>query len=58
MNLKEALTSALLIPFYIVYAFGGIIGVAYWASEGEPLDAVLSLIIPFYGAISVAFDIL
>jgi hypothetical protein len=42
----------------IAWSFGGIAGAIYWAYHRELVDAVLSVFIPFYGAISVLWDLL
>lgn len=54
----ETLKVVLLVPFFIIWSFGGLIGCVYWAVENSLLDVVLSLFIPGYGAISVFFDII
>jgi hypothetical protein len=54
----EWVGGVLLAIFCIVWMFGGIVGAVYWAVEQDILNVVLSMFIPFYGAISVTADLL
>ena len=40
------------------WMFGGTIGAVYWAIEENYTDAILSIVIPLYGAVTVILDVL
>ena len=39
------------------WAVGGLVGTVYWALEDEVVNALLSVFIPMYGAVSVLMDV-
>lgn len=57
-SIKEFFGAGFRLLFMLAYSLGGIVGVIYWIVNDEALDAVLSLVIPLYGAISVIVDLL
>ncbi len=57
-SIKDGVLGLLMIPLLVAYAFGGFIGAVYWAIKGDILAVVLSIFIPFFGAISVLWDLL
>ena len=57
-KIKEFFGAGFGLLFMLAYSLGGIVGVIYWIVNDEALDAVLSLVIPLYGAISVIVDLL
>ncbi len=42
----------------LAYGLGGVVGAIYWAINDDLLNVVLSVFIPFYGAISVIWSLL
>lgn len=57
-SIKEFFGAGIGLLFMLTYSLGGIVGVIYWVANNEALDAILSFVIPFYGAISVIMDLL
>lgn len=55
---SETFGQGLMLVLFLAYSIGGFIGAVYWAVEGELLSVVLSIFIPFYGAVSVLLDVL
>ena len=39
------------------WTLGGLAGVVYWALKDETVNALLSVFIPLYGAVSVILDV-
>lgn len=54
----DTVGSAAVFVFAILWTFGGVIGAVYWSFEEDWFHAILSLVIPLYGAITVIFDLL
>lgn len=52
------LIAFLFVAGWIAWAFGGIIGMIYWAVQGSLLNVVLSFLVPLYGAISTVIGVL
>lgn len=46
------------VVFVVAWSFGGIFGAFYWAIAGESWAVLWSLVIPLYGAITVAADLI
>ena len=57
-KITELVTNGFFFIVMVAYMFGGIVGVVVAASAGEAVHALLSLIIPFYGAIYVVLALL
>ena len=52
-NINDFLSSLFGIIFSVAWFFSGTIICVYWAIKGEYTDAILTIVIPFYGIISV-----
>ena len=57
-KLTELVSSGFFLIVMVAYTFGGIVGVVVAANAGEAVHALLSLIIPFYGAIYTVLALL
>lgn len=50
-DLKDTIGAILLVPFALLWAFGGLIGALIEASRSDLVGVVLAIFIPGYGAI-------
>ena len=60
-NMKEAVEIIMSIGFLllgIAWSFGAAVGVLYWAWHNNLWNVAMSFFVPFYGAISVAWEML
>jgi hypothetical protein len=57
-QLINALGAGAVIILGILWAFGGVIGAIYWATQDHLVYVVLSLVIPLFGAASTIADLL
>ena len=55
--MSSVIGGALAIVLGGAWMCGGIVGVVYWALEDEVVNALLSVFIPMYGAVSVLMDV-
>ena len=53
----NVLGGALAVLFGLAWFASGFVGAIYWVVEDDALNAVLSVFIPMYGAVTVIMDI-
>lgn len=57
-SISEAIGQTFMVILAAAYMVGGLIGAIYWAINDDLLFVVLSIFIPYFGAVSVIVDLI